>query len=390
MEELRGIAKASYMAEENRFVRAECLAAEGRHVFMYMCGFVPLEMLTALDIVPVRLFGDPKEPQTEADKHVENIMCSFCRSAFDLDLKGRFDFADGIIVPHSCDNVCHLWNIWTYFKGKPFEYFMNMPHVVCEAGSYLLNEFLCHFKGKLEEYTGEELTDEKLKYAIRRHNHLRQALRELYELRKEKSPRISGKEIHDVLIAVMSLPVEEATTLVREVACEVKARPARTVLQPRIMVYGPAMDNNFVEIVEACGADVVIDDACTGTRYFARDVKEDKEPFQALARHYFDESRCPRTYRRPPDDDVEPGKSYDYDEDMRLRFGYIADYAKEWEADGVILYVIRYCDTHGFDIPDLREYLQKNGIPVLSLEGDYTPVEQQLKTRIQAFLEMLD
>ena len=75
---------------------------------------------------------------------------------------------------------------------------------------------------------------------------------------------------------------------------------------------------------------------------------------------------------------------------MELRLGHIAKYAEEWKADGCIFYVIRYCDSHGFDIPDARDLLKSRGIPVLVLEGDYTLMKEQLKTRIQAFLEMLD
>lgn len=390
MENRKGLSLASHLARSDRFERVRQLREEGKHVFAYMCGFVPLEMLTALDVVPVRLLGDPEEAQTEADKHVESIMCSFCRSAFDLDLKGKYDFADGIIVPHTCDNVCHIWNIWTYFKQRPFEYFLNMPHVVCNASSELLSEFLRDFKEKLEAYIGKEITEERLREAIKKHNELRTALRSLYEVRKEHAPGIKGSEVRDVLISVMSLPVDEAIALVRDVIQEVGERPKRTDDRPRLMVYGPAMDNSFVEIAESCGADVVIDDACTGTRYFAQNVDENLEPYEALGKHYFDDSRCPRVYRRPPEEECEPGKSYDYDEDMELRFGYMKEYAKEWNVDGVILYVIRYCDSHGFDIPDIRDYLKKNEIPVLPLEGDYAPMREQLKTRIQAFLEMID
>ena len=56
--------------------------------------------------------------------------------------------------------------------------------------------------------------------------------------------------------------------------------------------------------------------------------------------------------------------------------------------NGVILYITRYCDTHAFDAPDVKEYLARKGLPVLEIEGDY-PISgiAGLKTRIQAFLE---
>ena len=58
--------------------------------------------------------------------------------------------------------------------------------------------------------------------------------------------------------------------------------------------------------------------------------------------------------------------------------------------DGVVLYVMKFCDLHEFDVPDLRDYLEKQGIPVLHIESDYTMASVVvLRTRIEAFVEMI-
>jgi len=242
----------------------------------------------------------------------------------------------------------------------------------------------------MEALTGKELTDEALRDAIRRHNYQRALMRRVYDFRKENGPRITGTEVKNLLSAVMSLPVDEGNQLLEEVIAELEARPARTPKGPRVLVYGPAMDNDFIDLAEECGAEVVVDDACLGTRFFVDDVDVELEPYTALSRRYLGESKCPRTYRRPAEENLAPGQTYSYEEDIELRLGHLTRYAKEWNADGAIFYVIRFCDSHGFDIPDARDSLKKNGIPVLVLEGDYGLVKEQLKTRIQAFLEMLD
>lgn len=391
MSETKGLARVNEMLSTDRFARAKELRAAGKHVFGYVCCFAPLEMLTALDIVPVRLLGDPDEPQTEADKHVETIMCSFIRSVFDIDLKGRFSFLNGLVVPHSCDSVCMTWGIWPYYNdSRAFQYFLNVPHSATETGEELMGHALQDFKKKLEQFTGKTLTEEALRSAIVRHNRQRALLRELYDLRKDPVPPITGTEVKQVLIAVMSLPVDEGNALLEEVLAEVRTRAPQKAGGPRILVYGPAMDNDFIDLVESCGAEVVIDDACLGTRFFSADVEEGIDPYLALNHRYLRDSKCPRTYRRPPEEELAPGQTYNYEEDVELRLGHIAKYAKEWKADGAIFYVIRFCDSHGFDIPDARDSLKRHGVPVLVLEGDYTLTKEQLKTRIQAFLEMLD
>ena len=67
------------------------------------------------------------------------------------------------------------------------------------------------------------------------------------------------------------------------------------------------------------------------------------------------------------------------------------DFAREYGIKGVILYVVRYCDTFELDAPGVRDYFQEAGFPVLHIEDDYsTTTIGQLRTRIQAFLEMIE
>ena len=76
--------------------------------------------------------------------------------------------------------------------------------------------------------------------------------------------------------------------------------------------------------------------------------------------------------------------------DLESRFGYLRDYAKEWDVKGVILQSLRYCDTHGYEVPGIKDYLDNIGLPNIYLEHDYSEAAlAPLRTRVQAFLEML-
>jgi benzoyl-CoA reductase/2-hydroxyglutaryl-CoA dehydratase subunit BcrC/BadD/HgdB len=76
--------------------------------------------------------------------------------------------------------------------------------------------------------------------------------------------------------------------------------------------------------------------------------------------------------------------------DLENRYGYIGRFVKEWNANGAIFYIVRYCDTCEMEGPDLREYLNEMRLPVLMIEDDYsTSTIGQLRTRVQAFLEMI-
>ena len=106
------------------------------------------------------------------------------------------------------------------------------------------------------------------------------------------------------------------------------------------------------------------------------------DPIDALAHRYLDKINCPRTYRE------KVGETYD--EDLKSRFGDIGSLTKEFNVDGLILYVYKYCDPFGFEVPARKAYLDSIKMPVLYLEDEYSAgTIGRLRTRIQAFLEMI-
>jgi benzoyl-CoA reductase subunit C len=163
---------------------------------------------------------------------------------------------------------------------------------------------------------------------------------------------------------------------------EIKGRPApKADGLPRIFLWGNEIDDvAFIRLVEECGAHVVMDDLCTGTRFFWEDVSETNDPLDGIANRYIC-THCPRSLK------PQVGNRQ---EDMENRFGYMKEFISQWQANGVIFYIVRYCDTCELEGPDLREYLNSLKLPVLMIEDDYsTSTIGQLRTRIQAFLEMI-
>jgi benzoyl-CoA reductase subunit C len=57
---------------------------------------------------------------------------------------------------------------------------------------------------------------------------------------------------------------------------------------------------------------------------------------------------------------------------------------------GVVLEALKYCDTHGYEVPSIKDYFREIGLPSIYLEHDYTPgTIAPLKTRVQGFLEII-
>jgi len=367
----------------DRTRRAKELQEAGAQIFGYYCCYPPLEMLTALDIVPYRIGGDVREPITEADAVLETITCPFIRSSFDLALKGRYNFLDGLIVPHSCDTVQRIYEPWKEYNKPGFTFFVNVPHMLHPASFVFFKRELQRLRKALEEHAGRPISDERLREAITLHNQARSLLRELYDLRRSSPPLIAGSEVTEVLMVGHSTPVAEFIGLLTSVVEEVKRRPQKPVADgPRIMLWGSEMDDvAFVKLVEECGASVVVDDMCTGTRIFWHDVPQTPDPLDGLVTRYLDKIPCPRTYRQ---------RSGTRREDLESRFSHLRDFIQQFGVDGLIFFLIRYCDTHELEAPDVREYLEAMGIPTLFLVDDYSVnTIGQLRTRVQAFVEMI-
>ncbi|MFC2036282.1 2-hydroxyacyl-CoA dehydratase, partial [Chloroflexota bacterium] len=123
------------------------------------------------------------------------------------------------------------------------------------------------------------------------------------------------------------------------------------------------------------------------TRAYFEDVKITDDPLEGLAYHYLVDLKCPRTFREVSRGATTPK---DYMADLISRFSYLGDYAKEWKVNGVIMQSVKYCDTHAYEIPGVKDYLTHIGLPSIYLEHDYSETAlAPLRTRVQGFLEVI-
>jgi benzoyl-CoA reductase/2-hydroxyglutaryl-CoA dehydratase subunit BcrC/BadD/HgdB len=333
-------------------------------------------------MVPYRIQGSQSEPIDQADAYIEPMACPFARSCFNKALKGEYDFLDGFVAPHSCDTIERIYHIWHHEKPASFNHLINVPHMMGPSSDKFYRKELDYFINCLEDWSGRKLDPGKLKEAVALYNQRRAVLRELYELRKTNPPLVSGTEITKVLVAGMGIPAAEHIELVKRFIVEVKERPLpKAEKLPRIFIWGTEIDDvAFIKLVEESGAQVVMDDLCTGTRFFWEDVPETADPLVGIAARYLC-THCPRS-------NVPQTESRE--KDLENRYGYIKNFIKTWKVDAAIFYIVRYCDTCELEGPDLREYLNSMKIPVLMIEDDYsTSTIGQLRTRVQAFLEMI-
>lgn len=385
MNEKTGIMSQVDSHYEDYGARAKELSREGKKIIGYICSFVPLEMITAAGCVPFRVRGDIREPITKGDTLMETIVCPFIRSCFDLSLKGRYEFLSGMVIPHGCDSMVRGYSAWNYSLDLPYFHFVNIPSVVKESSLEFFHAELKAYQTSLEKFIGGPITEDALSEAVTLHNRNRTKVRALYEFRKANPPILSGTELAKTLIAAASLPIEESNGLLDEMLAEMESRNGSPFKPgPRILIDGPCLDNmEVMKIIEDLGGHVVADTLCNGTRDNWPRVNENKEPVAAIADRYLAGINCPKTYRE--------NKAGTFEGDIKARFGDIGYFARTYKVDGAVLYTYKFCDPFGFEVPARKAYYESIQVPLLYLEDLYSAgTIGQLKTRIQAFLEMME
>jgi len=360
----------------------ELKVTTGKKIIGYLTAMGPVEILTAAGVVPFRLKGNVSEAITKGDAFMETIVCPFVRNVFDAAIKGKYDFLDGMVLPHQCDSIDRTSDIWSYNLQLHYFHFLNVPHVTGNPSFEFMQEILRIFISTLESFTGTKITTEALREAIRAHNENRHLIRELYNFRKSNPPLISGTEMMKVLVAAMSLPVDESNTLIEGVIREVSKRGTTgNGKRTRIMLIGDQIDDvALAEIIEGAGAWLVMDDISIGAKMHWADADANAEPVYAIAERILRKLKLPTL--------AESGVTYD--EGIEARFGHLKRHIEEFGVDAAILFIYKYCDPYGFDVPAIKSYIESTGTPVLYIEDEYsTSSLGRTKTRIEAFLEIV-
>ena len=341
-------------------------------VLGYFCTYVPEEILYAADILPVRILGS-HEPQDVTEPHIFAMFCPFCRDCLAQGLQGRYDYLEGIMISQSCLHIRQAYTSWDLHIDNEFSYFLPMPHhIQSPRATPFLRDELETFKKAVEKWTGKTITDEDLDRGIEICNESRRLLRQVYEMRKKDQPPISGLEAMYMVVSSQMTDKREHSQLLKEL---IPTLEGRTLPQTgeRLMVLGSENDDvEFINLVESLGATFVVDDHCTGSRYFWNEVEPQDDRLMAIADRYIKRPPCPT--KDWPD---------------RNRIKHVMQLAKDYNVQGAILLQQKFCDPHELDIPALRKSFQEADIPTLFLELDVTVPIGQFKIRSEAFLEML-
>ncbi len=336
----------------------------------YLCSYVPEEMIHAAGYTPLRLRGTTA-PLRQVDAHLQSFTCALCRSTLDQLLGGELDFLAGTIFSHTCDTMQAQADLWR-MNSQP-SHFVDTVMQPANLGApsarpYLIAE-LHRFGERLGSFSGQPITEAALRASISLYDETRQLVRELHSTRD----RLPATAYFAILDAAQRMPREECNPLLAGLLASLDAEPQVSERTPRLFLVGAVLDEpRLLEIVEELGARVAGDDLCSGSRHFLDQVGAGGDPFENLAETYLRRPPCPTKYH--PDHD--PGR-------------HLIEQATQVRADGILFVLEKFCEPHAFDYALAQPQLEQTGMPHLLLEMEQTPSLEALRTRLQAFIEML-
>jgi benzoyl-CoA reductase/2-hydroxyglutaryl-CoA dehydratase subunit BcrC/BadD/HgdB len=347
------------------------------------CLYVPEEIVTAAGGIPIGLCSGADFATSEVEKHLPRNTCPLIKSFAGFRL-GRvcpyIQSADLVIGENTCDGKKKAYE-W-FATQKPM-YVVDVPHVRTDETKQMWRNEIHRLAERLEQETGQKITPESLHEGIILANNKRRALQRLSKLRAADPTPISG--LDSLLLtqaAFMDDPVRLADAINKVCdECEQRVAAGEGVAPKgakRILYTGTPMavpNWKLFNIIEKSGGVVVGEECCTGSRYYKDLVPETGETVDQMlddiADRYFNIQCAIFTPNHGREQDV-----------MQM--------AKDLNADGIIDCSLQFCTIYEMEAFGMELTAQENNVPYMHITTDYsTEDEGQLKTRIQAFLEMI-
>lgn len=354
------------------------------------CMVVPEELIYAAGAVPVRLCSGCFESSLIGEDRVPRDGCPLVKSSMGLTLqKGLsvFDLCDVVIIPTTCDAKRKLGEELSAFKTV---WMLEVPHIkYADFSRRVWIEQLMGLKQNLERLTaaskaGRRITARRLQRWIAQTSHAQSEMRNLLSLRSGQTPVLWGRQALAVVNAFGFTQARDWTHHLQALNRSLKVLSDEGLglfpnPRPRILIAGsPTVFPNMKipSLVEEMGGIVVCDESCTGDRLLYDPVgpteKNLRTQIAALASRYMAPCICPSF---TPNDD---------------RLIVLSRMASEFKVDGILYHVLKGCVIYDFEVHRVERVMKEQGVSVLRIETDYNPEDvEQLRTRIEAFLEML-
>lgn len=308
---------------------------------------------------------------TAESEGIASTLCSYHKGFIGGVDSGIFPPAPlSVTTSMVCDGNINTFRHVQQTKGVP-SFVIDVPN---ENSAYAMEYVTGQLKdliSVLEDVTGKKMDMAQLRRRLKMENESKQCYLDFLKEEKHRFyPKTLTLELYLLFVTHLDIGSEDSLRFLRLLKEDVKKYPTRTgpnifwvhlmpYYQQTLQKYFNYKDDYYIQAI-----DMNLD---------YTEMLDTEHPLEALARKMLD-----NIYNGPYSRKVEK----------------VAQLVKEMESDAVIHFCHWGCKQSVGGVMLLREKMQEMGIPMLVLDGDgmdrRNSHDGQIRTRLEAFLEMLD
>lgn len=369
-------------ARKAGFLKVKEYCENGGHLVGMFCSYTPLELFDAAGVAVVALCGTSNEPIADAEKVLPKNLCPLIKSSYGFAYTEKCPytyFCDFIVGETTCDGKKKMFELLNDIKET---YVLHLPQSQKrEYAKEIWYQEVKMLKEFMEEKYGIEITDEKLREAVRKRNELRKTQFELYALQGAVPPAMKSTEVMSTLAQGMfNFGVDAHLASFKAKIAAVKEAAANgenpvSEKAKRILLTGCPSTGVIQKVgktIEDNGGVIVCLDDCGGERTTKMMIDENADDIlRAISDRYLDIHCSVMTTNEG-------------------RIENTKEMIKKYKVDGVVEMVLQACHTFNVESTLMKDMCEAEGVPYMKLETDYSTTDSgQIETRITAFLEML-
>lgn len=356
--------------------------ARGTRVVGQYCIYSPGELALAAGAVPVSLCGTKQDSIAAAEENLPRGLCPLIKSSYGfavLDSCPYLAAADMVVADTTCDGKKKMFELLNNYKPM---FLLQLPQVQDgDARQYWRGQF-ARLRDHMREQWGVPMSDADLREAMNLSNRLRAALKDVLDTAKLKPSPLSGMDLLEISFRTSFVSDYETTiTMLHELAAELRQQTAGAAGQkaeatkPRILLTGVPVglgSHKVVQLLDECGASIVCIDACTGYKKVRQSMDPSADPLTEMADRYLD-TPCAVMSPNPH------------------RYAVMRELVADFSVDAVVDLTWQGCHTYDVESHSIKKMVREElKLPFLQLVTDYSTTDtEQLKVRVEAFLEML-
>lgn len=372
-------------ARREGFLKVKELKDSGKNICGSFCQYTPAEIIRAAGLYQVGLCGRSAAPLKTAETRLPANLCPLIKASYGHALEESCPYAffsDIVVGETTCDGKKKMYELLGELKPMQVIHLPNVPDYERSLDMWISE--VRAFKEGLEEKFDIIITDDMLNESIEWCNKERIQAARIYELGKYDPPAISGVRMNDIMDGEQYIfDKEEKYNKINDILDQCEKNWQEGIYpyepdpyRPRLIVSGGGYGGakyKTVNVIEELGGAIVCYEGCGGISSRRRLVDEDRsrDPIIRIAEKYLE----------VPCAVVSPNTR---------RMQQVADTIDEWNADGYVSITLHSCNPFAIETENIRRVCESKGIPLLHIETDFYPNDEgQIRTRIEAFLEMI-